>query len=76
MTFLEALERILLSDKMIRRKKWPDGVVASLDRVSGRLTYYHVAATDLPTPPATHYLEEDWIVVEDYGKDISYNPFG
>ncbi len=75
MTFLEALESILLTDKMIRRKKWPDGVVASLDHVSGKLTYYHVAATELDPPPAKDYLEDDWIVVEDYGRDISYRPF-
>jgi hypothetical protein len=75
MTFLEVLELVKDNEKMARRKCWPDGVVFSVDK-KGKLTYYHVAATDLEAPEAKHYLANDWIVVEDYGKDISYNPFG
>jgi hypothetical protein len=71
MTFLEVLALVKDNQKMARRRRWPDGVVFSVD-IKGKIDYYHVAATSLPAPPATDYLETDWIVVEDYGKDISY----
>jgi len=71
MTFQECLALVIDNGKMGRRRKWPDGVVFSVDK-NGNIDYYHVGATSLPAPPATSFLMDDWIVVEDYGKDISY----
>lgn len=71
MTFQECLALVIDNGKMARRKKWPDGVVFSVDN-NGKIDYYHVGATSLPAPPASDYLLNDWIVVNDYGKDISY----
>lgn len=72
MTFGEALAKVIDNQKMIRRRKWPDGVVCSVG-ATGKLEFYHVAATDLEAPPAADFTKNDWIVVEDYGKDISYD---
>lgn len=73
MTFLEVLDLVKDNEKMARRQSWQTGIVFSVDK-EGKITYYHVAATDLPPPPAYDYLQNDWIVVEDYGSDISYKP--
>ena len=74
MKFTEALERVINDDNMIRRTKWPDGVVCSVDK-NKKLKFYHVAACELDLPDAIHFLENDWIVVEDYSRDISYKSF-
>jgi len=71
MTFLEVLAAVKDNNKMARRKCWQSGVVFSVVK-EGKLEYYHVAACDLPPPSAKDYLANDWIVVEDYGKDIGY----
>ncbi len=72
MTFIEALKAAIDNHKMIRRKRWPDGVVCSVNE-KGYLEFYHVAATSIDAPPAKDFLQEDWLVVENYGKDISYD---
>lgn len=74
MTFLEVLQSIVDTAKMARRRSWASGVVLSVDNTTGNLRCCHVAACELPPPRAVDFLASDWIVVEDYGRDIDCDP--
>ena len=60
--------------KMFRRPSWSSGVVGEVNK-DDNLIYYHVGACKLNAPSAEHLEKDDWIIVEDYAKDIGYDPF-
>lgn len=72
MTFQEAMKEALLCQKtMIRQKCWADGVV--IDISNNSFDFCHVAAGPIKGgPKPKDFLENDWIVVKDYGVDIGY----
>ena len=74
MTFEQVTYISSETGKEFRRTSWPSGVVGRVNE-EGNLSYYHVAACALDPPPVEHLEKDDWIIVEDYAKDIGYDPF-
>lgn len=71
MTFTECFP-LIFTYEMIRRKKWPDGVIMKYDKKTRTIECCHVTTCQLNWPPEKDFSLDDWIPVIDYGKDIGY----